>query len=299
MRDKLARGLPDDRTAIFSEKLEPVEPQAFFVETEETETQGDTQVAENIQRPVVPVSTHGTYTTIRVIGLVIAVSAAFVSGINSFQWFLTLRPVWVAVPMALTMVGASVLFPDFGIILVKRGRKAMGAMIILSGVIATGFCMYTTIAALYGQRSASMEAALAYSAPAAVAADTLSERTADRNRLVDDIAAQDRLIASTQGKIDQIGATDTMGKDSQVLQARINTYMAAKKVYEKALAGVDAQIAELRKVAPSGKPRDDIYTFLARVTGLEVATVEFLTAVIPASFLEIVAPVMVAVVMFL
>ena len=236
---------------------------------------------------------------LRWIGIVVSAFASFVTLINSYEWWAGLRPWWVAGPMAATLVGASVFLPDFGILLFLRKKRGLGGAIFLSGVIATLFCMVTTVAALYNTHTWRVEDAASLHGSATTAVSTLADRDADRRRLVEDIRFQASVMESTQRKIDALPHEDTLLAVSQTLQKRLLDAQRLKQLYERDLAGVQVEIERLRAVARTAPTRTDFYGFLGGIFKGDPATIEFLTAAIPAVFLEIVAPVMVAVVLFL
>lgn len=287
----LARGLPEalpradaalrPEAPLFDPKLDPVEAPVF--------EEHDTGMAK--------VSTSHRFRFLKAVGLAISVGASFVSWVNSFEWFAALRPGYVAVPMAITMIGASVLLPDFGIILARQGKRLIGALIFFSGVLATVFCMVTTVAALYNTHSWKTDTFT--SREASIAGATLTDRLAERERLGALLAQDDGLIASTQGKIDTLTAGDTMAASSQVLQRRLNGYLAQREAHGKALEAVNADIDRLRSSAGAVPQRPDFFVFSAEIFGMTPQGVEFFVSAVPAVFLEIVAPVMVAVILFL
>lgn len=280
MASNLTLGLPREGKPVFDSKL-------------------DEGPIEEFEQPNADVATKRNFRYIRIFGLAIALFAAFVSWVNSFEWFAALRPLYVAVPMAFTMIGSSVLLPDFGIILIRQKRRVIGGFIILSGVLATVFCMVTTVAALYNSRSWNLDVQQISSSEASRSAATLKERTADRTRLIASIATQEALIASTQGKIDAVALEDTAKTDSQILIKRLNGYLAAKTSYERELQAVNADIIAARGNAKQTDQRKDIYVFLGEKMKMDPTLAEFYTVMLPAVFLEVVAPVMVAIVMFL
>jgi hypothetical protein len=236
---------------------------------------------------------------LKAVGLAISIGASFVSGINSYEWFASLRPVFVAAPMAITMIGASVLLPDFGILLMRQGKKLIGTLILTCGIMATLFCMVTTVAALYNTHSFESGEAQRQAVTANTNAQALKDAEAERDRLLAEIRRENGLIDSTQAKVDAIPTADTLKPDSQALIGRLNRYKAEKSVYENQLLAVKTQVDALRTPAAAISLRTDFYGFLANILGIDPYRVEFLTATIPAVFLEIVAPIMVAVILFL
>lgn len=288
MARNLTAGLPRKKYVagrLFDDKLEEPEVEAFIDEVE--------ALAEDKPVP------KQDWRLLRGLGIAIAVFASWATGFNSYEWFSSLRPAYIAVPMAITMVGASVLLPDFGILLFQQKKRAIGGGVFLAGVLATLFCMVTTVAALYNTHTWRVEDASLSNRQGIIAQQTLADRVMDRDRILGDIRVQSDLMRATQDKIDRLDPQDTLLSLSQALQNRFLAYQRTKQEYERALAVVDREIAALRGVGGSVVSRVDFFGFLAQIFKGDAATVEFLTAAVPAVFLEVVAPVMVAVVMFL
>lgn len=179
----LTRGLPREKfrhPELFDEKLPPVDAPAFP------------------EAEPAPTPKKANWLSLKIIGILVSAFASFVTAVNSYEWFASLRPWWVAFPMAITMIGASVFLPDFGIVLIRDKKRLMGAVLIFSGVIATSFCMVTTVAALYNTHSWRIQDAGIHSI------DTieqnrlaLAQSLQDRERIIADLASFDLLIQST------------------------------------------------------------------------------------------------------
>jgi len=293
----LTLGLPRKEKKIFDPKLNEVEIEEFS--TEDSGYIEDEIIPPPVETPKTVTKDERNFRYLRLVGIIISLFASFVSWVNSFEWFTTVRPNYVAIPMAFTIIGASVLLPDFGILLWKAKKRIIGSLILFSGVIATLICMATTVAALYNSRSWNIEDDTLAAADATRATATLKEREADRKRIVEQIASQEKLIASTQAKIDALTAEETVGTVSQTLQRRLNGYIADRKAYEAQLATNDEAIRVAREKSKNVSERNDIYSFLGGIFGIPPTQAEFFTVSIPAVFLEVVAPVMIAVALFL
>lgn len=282
MPDALFQPIPD----AFDPKLPPIQqpPAAAggaFPQKAETENP--------------PLKTPFKYPRRLVFSLAAGISsaAALVSAWNAFEWLATVRPPFVALPMALIAVGAGILFPDFAIILWRSRKRAMAAFVMAAGLVGIGICMFSTVAALYNGRQSRLDS----SSEARMAASALPAALEEGGRLRAEVVRLDGLIDSTQGKIDGISAEDTLRGYSQTLQTRLLGYRDERKGYEEKVAANEARVADLRKATESGQR--DIYAFLAGRTGAATEDIELLTVAIPAVFLDLVAPVMVALMLFL
>jgi hypothetical protein len=166
----------------------------------------------------------------------------------------------------------------------------------MCGVVAIAFCMVTTTAALYNTRTVRTEAQYADTRNAEDHARLVSDARLEKVRIEKELLAVSGLVASTQGKIDQIPVAETLAPDSQTLVGRLNRYLSLKSGYEKRLAELDSIIS--RKIdAKVG--RADFYSFLAGVFKGDSANIEFLTGAIPSVFIEVIAPIMMGVALFL
>ena len=159
--------------------------------------------------------------------------------------------------------------------------------------------MVTTTAALYNTHSWRIQNVSTEARLSQVAQSSLDGYLSEQKRLTGEIAIQDQLILQTQEKIATLSASDTLGDTSQVLQGRILGYQRVRQSYEGSLARINAEIDKARTDASVAPERQDFYGFIGRIFKGDPAMVEFMTASIPAVFLEIVAPVMVAVALFL
>lgn len=230
------------------------------------------------------------------VGIVVSIFSAYVSMYNSFEWFASLRPVHVALPMAITMVASSILLPDFGILLFRAKKRFMGGAILLAGIMAIGFCMVTTVAAFYTTHAESMRASDAAAKEERDAELQLRLSDSERVRLLEEIKRLDAQIDSTQAKIDGIPAAETLSAASQALQRRLLGYQSARAAYEAQL-GEGVRTARLPATPSARKP--DFFSFVAGNFNLTPGQAELFISTVPAIFLELVAPVMVAVVLFI
>lgn len=219
-----------------------------------------------------------------------------VSGVNSYEWFAALRSPVIALLMSISIVSAGILLPDFAFALARTRRKATGAVLLLAGIVAIAFCMVTTTAALYNTRTLRTEAQYATEKAVAEHARVVSDARSEKARIEKELLAVAGMVDSTQGKIDQIPVESTLDPSSQALVGRLNRYLALKKGYEIRLDALNAVISD-KTLAIGG--RADFYSFLAGVFNGDSANIEFLTQAVPAVFIEIIAPIMMGVALFL
>lgn len=235
---------------------------------------------------------------LRLMCFILAVCAAIVSGTNSFEYFRTLRPNFIALLMAVTLVGSGALLPDLGIYLYQQRHRFVSLFVSLCGALAISFCMITTLAALYNTRTSRTEVSYANQK----ANDDTNQKANDARiealRINGELERTNALILSTQSKIDTIPAEATLSDISQTLQGRLNRYLKDKKSYEDRLVVLQSILS--KPIDRSVVSRSDFYTFVAGIFHQNNPDkVEFLTGAIPAVFLEIVTPIMLGVALFL
>lgn len=284
---RLMPGMPEQKKAPqFDPKLPPIQADKGAIPIAHVETPTGDTAKQN--RPNTRV--------LRIFSGIIAIGAAIVSLYNTYEWFAALRPAVIAALMALSMVGASVLLPDFSIVLFKNKNKTIGSLIFLVGVIATVFCMVTTMAAIYNGHTWSASKIEEVSASEEAIQDAKSER----DRIISDIEMDKSSISDTQAKIAQLDARETISGGAQILQRRLEKFQDklandSRRLSETQVR-LDASRGEQAKNSGAGR---DFYTFISSVIGGKPSSVEFFASIIPAVFLELVAPIMVAVAFFI
>lgn len=281
-------GLPQKKVT-FDKKLGEVEKDSFSGQYSEEEAHALADAA----RSEYAHDQTLTPTPLKAFAVLISTFAAFVTGINSFEWFILLRPAYVAVPMAMTIVGAAIFLPDFGVIFWKNGRRLLGGGVFFVGTIAIALSMATTVAAQYNTyagRTVDEEAARR---------DGLSQRQElaralqDKARIEGEISRLNRAIDSTQRKIDDVPLGETGSRESQILQNRLILDQKSRRAYEDQLAGLASRVTDLQYGSESVRTAD-FYGFIASVLNADESSVKFWMSVVPAMFLELIAPVMVA-----
>jgi hypothetical protein len=228
----------------------------------------------------------------------IAVCAAIVSGTNSFEYFRTLRPNFIALLMAITMVGSGSLLPDLGVYLYQQQHRLVATFVSLCGILAISFCMVTTLAALYNTRTSRTEVSYANQKILTDNDKKANDARLETIRINGELERTNGLILSTQSKIDTIPTEDTLSDISQVLQGRLNRYLKDKKGYEDRLVVLQSILN--KPVDSTIISRSDFYSFIAAIFHMDSSDkVEFFTGAIPSIFLEIVTPIMLGVALFL
>ena len=199
--------------------------------------------------------------------------------------------------MAVTMVGSGSLLPDLSIYLWQYEHRLVSFFVLLCGILAIGFCMITTLAALYNTRTVRTEVTYANKKTIGDIDKAANDARLEELRIKGELERINALILSTQSKIDTIPAEDTLSDIGQALQGRLNRYLKDKKTYEDRLVALQSVIAKPTGVVAS---RDDFYSFIAGIFHQSDSDkVEFFTGAVPSVFLEIVTPIMLGVALFL
>jgi len=234
---------------------------------------------------------------LRIFCLLIAAAAAIISGCNSYEFFIRLRPGSLSVLSAIAIVGSASILPDFCIYFNRNNRKWLSAGLGLISCIAIFLCMITTLAALYNTKTERTKIEYAQENQNQSLSSLVMDARREKDRLQAEIIQTNGLISSTQEKIDSIKTEDTLSDTSQVLVSRLNKYLKQKDKYESRLAELDSIIS---KSSGEIKPqRQDFYSFLSGILKTDNTNIEFWVGAIPAVFLEIISPVMLGLALFL
>lgn len=243
-----------------------------------------------------------TFVGIKILGAVVAGTSAVVSGYNCYEWFASIRPAPIAVLMSFAITASSIVLPDFAVMLFQRKRMfiILGVVIALIGVVATGFCMTTTVAALYNGRTKTVEAHDDASSKVSGVGAQITLLESQKSHDEEALSGFDSGIRSSQRALDTLGAEGATSPQGQLLQARINQARTAKKSYEADLARTIAALSALHIDAGAVVARrDDFFVFLAKVLKSDSDATELYISAAPAVFLDVVAPVMAGVALFL
>lgn len=256
---------------------------------------------EKTETPVAPRNGRISLSTrlIRLSCSVLAALAALMSWYYSFEWFSDKLPGAWRLMLPIIIVGCSVMLPQVALIFLnKKGVKFKGASILVFcvGLLASGFSMLSTIAGIYNANSESINRRSA----AIVSAQADADARAELKRIDDELARLNKEIDSTQEKVDSISVEDTLKGDSQALMRRLNSAKKSKQDYEAKRATAQGIIEAARATGnTSATVREDFNAFLGRRFRIEGGSVEFGMAAAPALLLDVVAPILSAVALFL
>lgn len=233
---------------------------------------------------------------LKAVALVITVLSVFQSVYFSFAWFSDKLPIPFALVMALIIVASSTLLPDFAIMLFKRFWLA-GIGIALIGLLAMSFSMMSTIAGLYNARSS------------AIKTETVVNADNDKNlRLLESAKSESLRLSKEIDRLNrEIDANLAKSASPFSSKAQVNTadyYVQKGKKdrleYEKNLSKINVEVSRLESITIVTKvDRQDFYSFIAGLFGWNAEFIEFCFAAFPACFLDVIAPVMLAVALFL
>jgi len=233
---------------------------------------------------------------LKVIAGGIAVLSAFQSCYYSFSWFSALLPTPFAVIMALIIVASSVLLPEFAIMLFKRFWLA-GICIALIGLLAMSFSMMSTIAGLYNARTQAVKTESVVNAENDTNLRLLESAKVERIRLEKEIDRLNREIDANLAK-----SSSPFSTKQQVNTADYYVQKGKKDRvdYEAKLSKISIELSRLDSIVIVTKvDRQDFYSFIAGLFGWNADALEFSFAAFPSLFLDIIAPVMLGVALFL
>jgi len=230
------------------------------------------------------------------VALSIGVLSCIQSMYFSFQWFSDKLPPIFAFIMALIIVASSTLLPEFAIMLFKRFWLA-GVCIALIGLLAMSFSMMSTIAGLYNARSS------------AIKIESVVNLENNKNlRLLESAKSESLRLSKEIDRLNrEIDANLAKSASPFSSKAQINTadyYVQKGKKdradYEAKLSIIVKEVSRLDSIAIVTKvDRKDFYSFVAGLFGWDADALEFVFASFPAVFLDVIAPVMIGVALFL
>jgi hypothetical protein len=252
--------------------------------------------------PPAPEKTKRTFqgfrsiTVIRLASALISALAALMSWYYSLERFAGKLPSpWLYI-MPLIIVGAATLLPQVAIVFLGRKgikNKAASMFVFCVGLLATSFSMISVIEGLYNSNTRAMQK----NAQLVSIVSELELYQGEVRRIDKELDRLNREIDSTQGKIDAIPTEETLKADSQALMRRLNAAKREKGNYE---TGRKEAVGKIEKIQGSGLvARKDMGSFLGGITGASRDEVEFGLSCAPAILLDIVAPILSAVALFL
>jgi len=236
---------------------------------------------------------------VRVSSSLLAALSALMSWYYSFEWFREKLPGAWRFFLPIIIVGCSVMLPQVALIFLnKRGAKYKGTAlaVCLVGLLASAFSMLSTIAGIYNANSD----AINRKSVAIVSAQSDIDARAELKRIDAELERLNKEIDSTQIKVDSISVSDTLQGDSQALMRRLNNAKRSKQDYEAQRKTANVAIESARATGNTrGTVREDFNAFLGRQFETDPGRVEFIMAASPALLLDIVAPILSAVALFL
>jgi hypothetical protein len=236
---------------------------------------------------------------IKIICLCVMMLAAVTSGYFIYSWSVASRGVLLSLAIATTMTSCQILLPELAIMLIMK-KKAIPflAAILVMGIalVATAFSMGATTGGIYDSRSHSLQSGTGDANASSIQIQLQSAR--EKKSTI-----QNQLLWA------QKEAADYSNRISILLEAGESTFDLERK-RDKAresitklsteLDGINKEVANLTADNRSTVViRDDFYSWSARILNMKPENVEFVMSAFPAIFNEIVAPTMLALIMFL
>lgn len=265
--------------------------------------QGDEKSEKDILSGLGPIQNNrsGTLSTrlIKVGCSLLAALAALMSWYYSFEWSKNILPPFWKVVLPLIIVGCSILLPQVSLaLLARKGAKQKLASIAVFciGLLASGFSMLSTIAGIYSANSAN----IAKASSVIISATDYADARAELDLIDEEIRRLNKEIDSTQAKVDAIAVEDTLKGDSQALMRRLNNAKKSKQDYEAKRSEAQGRIKEARASGNTTETvRVGFNAFLAGRLGVSPDAVEFGMSAAPAILIDVVAPILSAVALFL
>jgi Skp family chaperone for outer membrane proteins len=236
---------------------------------------------------------------IRLTASLLAALSALMSWYYSFEWFRDKLPGAWRFFLPIIIVGCSVMLPQVSLVFLNRkGIRFKGAAlaVFLVGLLASGFSMLSTIAGIYNANSD----AINRKSSALISSQSDEDARQEVRRIDAELSRLNAEIDATQAKVDTISVSDTLKGDSQALMRRLNNAKRSKQDYEAQRAKAVETIEAARVTGNTAETvREDFNAFLGRQLGMDPGRVEFGMAAAPALLLDVVAPILSAVALFL
>jgi Skp family chaperone for outer membrane proteins len=245
---------------------------------------------------------HKTNTSIYLVKIsssILAALSALMSWYYSFGWFRDKLPGAWRFFLPIIIVGCSVMLPQVSLVFLNRkGIRFKGAAlaVFLVGLLASSFSMLSTIAGIYNANSDAINRK-----SSALISSQIDEDARQEVRRIDaELSRLNAEIDATQAKVDTISVSDTLKGDSQALMRRLNNAKRSKQDYEAQRAKASTVIEAARATGNTAETvREDFNAFLGRQLRMDPGRVEFGMAAAPALLLDVVAPILSAVALFL
>lgn len=242
---------------------------------------------------------------IKPIALGISLCASGMSIYYSFKWFESKMPVLLAMVMSITIVTCLTLLPDVAILFFRRKKISSilgGIFLLIIAVTSAMFSMSSTIGGLYDARSTSLKEVKTEDVKTAQVKAESSRLEAARDRTLESLARYRKDEESLQKQYDTWASRAAEGEatSNNAIITQLNATRARIDNAEKELSDIEARISELEATEFSAVVvRDDFYTWISARFSSSEETVEFIFSAFPAIFIDIIAPAMLAIVLFL
>jgi len=273
-------------------------------------------IADPVVQPVAPspiLARNVKAVILRAISSATSLSCAITSVYFSYLWFIASQPRFIASIMSVTIVATLTTAPELSITLARK-RSFAGAFIVMAiALVAMLFSMSSTVGGIYNARTESIRTVseitgeasslLAGYESARSEIDLLNERI---KRLSTALETDQQSVASYQGSIDKALAdgTDPSARSVQLFVSNRNYAINRANAARAEIKAAEERIAVLIPVAASGSiqrateekaERKDFNLWLGERFGVSQDQMEFIMAVFPAIFIDVVAPAMLAV----
>lgn len=246
---------------------------------------------------------------LRVVAVFASAACAITSIYFSNRWFAASQPGFIAFIMSITIVATLTVAPEMALMLWKRRHRIMALVVGAIALVAMLFSMSSTVGGIYNATSeviAVLEGTAeeqAAEAGSSIAQAKIAMLDGQKERLVEAIS-YDRGVASEYQ--DQINQALSLGENPEtrkniVLASNRNAALARVRDAETKLEEIDARIAVLLPdtiiaIAADDRPQvRDFNAWLGGQFGITAERTEFLLAIFPAIFIDVIAPAMLAV----
>jgi len=236
---------------------------------------------------------------IKITAAILSGLAALMSGKYSFDWFKDKLPAGWNIILPVIIVGCATLAPVVALILFNRKGwkpKLSAVLVFCIGILASSFSMLSTIAGIYNANSE----AINRKSTALISSQTDEDARQEVARIDSELSRLNAEIDATQAKVDSIAVSDTLKGDSQALMRRLNAAKKSKQDYETKRSTAKGVIEAARASGYTAETvREDFNGFMGRIFKTDSGKIEFGMAAAPALLLDVVAPILSAVALFL
>jgi hypothetical protein len=240
-------------------------------------------------------------TLIKAICIAVIILSAATSGYFLYSWSISSRGILLSLAIAISITACQILLPELAIMMAikKKWSAFVGAFILsIITIIATGFSMGATIGGIYDSRSVTLKTASSKTALAS--ASLLTQLKSDQDKKA---RLENQLSWVQKEAADYSNEASRLMLEGLPFTAMEGKRDAARKKVDALISSIyqlDSFIAEYKgNSLTSVVVRDDFYSWTAKILKIRPESVEFIMSAFPAIFNEIVAPTMLAVVLFL